>query len=295
VAARTLDAEIDRLYQGPLGEFTAARNALARRAGADAVRALVKPSLPAWAVNQLYWRHRDAYKELVRSAERLRAAHQAAASGRRADPRDADAAHDRAAADALKQTLAILREAGHPVTAATQQAISQTLQALPAGDRPGRLTAPLRPGGFEILAGVTPRLTLVPKPAEPQRPAASAEPAAPPSASARAAQKKAQKQRIEAAAEAARAAKRTLEQARRDARQREADLAAAARRLDARREEEEHARERLAEAERAAEQARFDHERQERAAEQAHEAMREADRAAREAEAALAEVRGRGA
>src|SRR5688572_8316831 len=64
--ARFLDlhGEADKLYQAPLAEFTAARNALAARIkaahGADAaahVKALVKPSIAAWVLNQLYWRH----------------------------------------------------------------------------------------------------------------------------------------------------------------------------------------------------------------------------------------------
>ena len=53
--ARLIEDEIARLYQLPLDEFTSARNALAKRAGSDAagIRALTKPSVPAWAVNQL--------------------------------------------------------------------------------------------------------------------------------------------------------------------------------------------------------------------------------------------------
>src|SRR5215467_583167 len=65
--ARLLDAEIDRLYQLPLDEFTAARNVLAKQAGGEAgrVRALGKPSVPAWIVNQLYWRDRKVWDALV--------------------------------------------------------------------------------------------------------------------------------------------------------------------------------------------------------------------------------------
>ena len=54
MAPRALDSEMDTLYQLPLDEFTSARNALAKTAGSDAgrVRALVKPPIAAWAVNQ---------------------------------------------------------------------------------------------------------------------------------------------------------------------------------------------------------------------------------------------------
>ncbi|MCC7125349.1 MAG: hypothetical protein IT178_10910, partial [Acidobacteria bacterium] len=60
---RDVEAAIDALYQGPLDGFTAARNALAAalkksgdKAGAERVKALAKPSVTAWAVNQAWWR-----------------------------------------------------------------------------------------------------------------------------------------------------------------------------------------------------------------------------------------------
>ena len=52
--------EIDQLFALPLDEFTAARNELARRLkqdgdaeAAEGVRGLAKPTVAAWAVNQL--------------------------------------------------------------------------------------------------------------------------------------------------------------------------------------------------------------------------------------------------
>ena len=61
MAARKIESEIDRLYQLAPDEFTAARNALAKSAGPDAaaVKRLTKPPIAAWAVNQVYWQHRD--------------------------------------------------------------------------------------------------------------------------------------------------------------------------------------------------------------------------------------------
>ena len=74
-----VEAEVDELYKLPLAEFTAARNALAgrlRKAGlrddADRVKLLGKPSVSAWAANQLYWKHRDAFDQLMAAAERVR-------------------------------------------------------------------------------------------------------------------------------------------------------------------------------------------------------------------------------
>jgi hypothetical protein len=51
------------------------------------------------------------------------------------------------------------------VTDATRQAISTTLRALPSDDPPGRLTRALQPGGFEMLAGITPGARGRPAPA----------------------------------------------------------------------------------------------------------------------------------
>ncbi|MCA1562950.1 MAG: hypothetical protein LC753_05410 [Acidobacteria bacterium] len=151
-------AAIDELYQLPLAEFTAARNTLAKGAGAAApeVRALTKPPLPAWAVNQLYWKRRQVYDALVQRAEELRDTHKAILTGRRGDLRTAGKAHDEAVDAALKATLSLLEAAGERTTDATRQAIASTLRALPSHDAPGRLGRVLQPGGFEMLAGITP-------------------------------------------------------------------------------------------------------------------------------------------
>jgi hypothetical protein len=155
--SRTLDAEIDRLYQLPLDEFTAARNALAKQAGQDGtpIRALAKPPIAAWAVNQLHWRDRGTWKALIEAADNARRAHHAVLAGKATDVRSANEVHEEAVEKALKATLALLGQAGHPVTDATRQAISTTIRALPGQDPPGRLTRTLQPGGFEMLSGLT--------------------------------------------------------------------------------------------------------------------------------------------
>jgi valyl-tRNA synthetase len=157
MAPRRIDADIDRLYQLPPDEFTAARNALAKDAGADGadVRRLAKPPIAAWAVNQIYWKRRDIYDALVAASNELRKLHKAILAGHRADIREAAKVHDESIDEALKAALAILREEGHPVTDTTRQAILTTLRALPAHDPPGRLTRTLQPGGFEMLAGLS--------------------------------------------------------------------------------------------------------------------------------------------
>jgi hypothetical protein len=206
---RILDEAIDRLYQGPLESFTAERNQLARTAGSRAaeIRALQKPPIAAWAVNQLYWRKRKVWEALIAAAQEARRAHQAVLSGRSGDVRATGRVHDEAVDTALKATLELLAEGGHPATEATRQAVLNTLRALPADVPPGRLTATLQPGGLEMLAGLSiAKGTGAAAKAAPRAPAKGARHTDETTADARAAVK-------------ARAAAAAAEQARRDAEQ----------------------------------------------------------------------------
>jgi Bacterial capsule synthesis protein PGA_cap len=79
-----LEQELDRLYSLPLDDFTDARNDLARRlrkAGqrpaAEAVAALRKPPVPAWAINQLARRHDEDVSTLLEAGADLVAGHSA--------------------------------------------------------------------------------------------------------------------------------------------------------------------------------------------------------------------------
>jgi hypothetical protein len=161
------DARIDALYQLPLGEFTPARNALAKELKRADIKTLAKPSTPAWAVNQLYWRERATYDRLVRAAAALRAEHRKLLGGKSAEIREAERVHREAIRDALDAIRAILTDAGQALTPATLTAVQETLEALPSDDAPGRLTKPLKPLGFEALSGMTirPTLRIVDKPA----------------------------------------------------------------------------------------------------------------------------------
>jgi hypothetical protein len=83
-----LDAETDRLYGLPLDEFVHARDDLARRltragereAGAR-VKALRKPTVGAWALNQAVRRRRAETDALLATGSRLREAHEQLLSG----------------------------------------------------------------------------------------------------------------------------------------------------------------------------------------------------------------------
>jgi hypothetical protein len=148
---------LDTLYQVPLAEFTAARNALAKTAApseAGAIRALAKPNVPAWAVNQLYWRERRTYDALVRASERLRAAHTRSLGGKKPDLAMLELQHGAAVKAAAEAIRVILARAGDPATPATMKAVVDTLQALPGGGAPGHLSRPLAPLGFGALGAL---------------------------------------------------------------------------------------------------------------------------------------------
>src|SRR5918997_3683747 len=83
-----LEADIDRLYGLPLDEFVRERDELARRLNRDGdreaaarVKALRKPTVGAWALNQAVRRRRAETQELLETGERLRAAHEQLLSG----------------------------------------------------------------------------------------------------------------------------------------------------------------------------------------------------------------------
>ena len=284
-----LDSRIDALYRLPLDEFTAARNALAKDTGEASVKQLVKPPVPAWAVNQLYWDRRDDYDALVGAANEMRRTHKGVIEGKKGDLRAATREHDRAVDIALKATLAVMKERGQPVTDATRQSILNTLRALPSDEEPGRLSRVLSPGGFEMLAGVVPAApsTRSTKPAKGTKTKDTKAPAASPGVEAKAAREaakeKAQKEAAERAVrDAEHEAKRMEFESARAAR----EVARAEKQLDAATSAVERAREALETAERDATAAR-------RAAEAAVRAQESADRKARDAASALDAARAR--
>lgn len=148
-------SEIDELYQKPLGEFTAVRNALAKKlgkAGGD-IKTLEKPSAPAWGVNQLFWHERGAWDRLIETAEALREEHRHHLSGKPADLRQAEKVHREAVKAASDTVRRLLTASGDAATPATMAAVTETLEALPTAEPPGRLVRPLKPQGFAALAG----------------------------------------------------------------------------------------------------------------------------------------------
>ena len=155
-----LDDEIDDLFRLPLAEFTSARNGLAARLkkerrvdDAERVKLLSKPSITAWAVNQLYWDHRDAFDDLIATGKRFRAAKM----------RDSLDARREALTHLMDLAEQLLRDAGHNPALDTMRRITTTLEALSAhallgdGPTPGRLTNDVDPPSFESLASLMSR------------------------------------------------------------------------------------------------------------------------------------------
>lgn len=164
-------ADIDNLFQLPLSEFTAARNALAaklKKTGqADAaarVKALPKPPASAWAVNQLYWRDdRKAFDQLMAAGEKLRKAQASQLRGKGGDMREPLEERRVALSDLTGRAGALLQEAGHTPSPDVMRRVTTTLDALATygsradGPQPGRLTDDVDAPGFEALASLVPR------------------------------------------------------------------------------------------------------------------------------------------
>jgi hypothetical protein len=291
--------DIDALFQLPLTEFTAARNALAgrlKKAGdaerAEFVKSLQKPSISAWTVNQLFWKQRAAFDTLLDTGEKFRAAQAAQLSGRSTNLRGPLEARRESLAHLSRLAAQVLRDAQHPANPEVMRRITTTLEALStygglAGTpEAGRLSDDVDPPGFETLAALVPRVgtsdgstgpTRVltfqpPRRAKPHRKLGPAE--------AERHREEERKRQGEAARAAVQRSEQELRQARKDAEQAEAQLKKAAARA---KEAEKESRE--IEKEKAAVDRRY-----ERAATAAEAARQEARTIAQQAEAAAQAV-----
>jgi hypothetical protein len=165
VSGLTEEQDVERLFGLAPAAFVAARDEAARRLkregdaeAAARVKALRRPSLSAWAVNQLARERRADLARLLEAGERLRAAHEAAVSGAGAtELRVATRAERQAVAGLLEAAVEVLTAAGHPATDATRDRIAATLHAAAADPVAaeqvgrGRLTHDLDPSGFGAL------------------------------------------------------------------------------------------------------------------------------------------------
>jgi hypothetical protein len=159
--------DVDRLFDLPLDEFTAAKNELAKRLknegdaeGAEQVRALAKPSVAAWAVNQLARHEAELVRSLLNVAARLRNAQERSLQGERAaDELRAAQSEERTVINKLtKASERQLRESGRAASATTLERVSSILRAAAVSDpsalRAGRLSGDVEVTGFDAFAGM---------------------------------------------------------------------------------------------------------------------------------------------
>jgi len=163
-AKSNVEDDVDALFRLPLSEFIDARKTLSARlkkegraTEAERVKTLAKPSISAWAVNQLYWRQRELFDQLIATGQRLR---QPQTTGRAAKAGDLRTAFDerRELLSQLSESAtALLNDAGHNPALDTLRRIAATLEAmsayasLPAGMSAGRLSKDIDPPGFDLL------------------------------------------------------------------------------------------------------------------------------------------------
>jgi hypothetical protein len=165
----------DELYAAPLEGFIKARDALAKSIaesgdadGAKAVRSLRKPSLAAWAINQLARRRAKLIADLLEATDELEAAQR---SGN--DIRSPGRRRNEAITQAVAAAAEILVEGGHAAAATTLEKVRQSLYSAPLNgdDRAalaaGTLSRETEPSGFGF--GLVPDEAALAEAPEPSR------------------------------------------------------------------------------------------------------------------------------
>ncbi len=182
----------DALYGLPLEEFVSERDALAKRLRADGdgeaaarVKALRRPTIAAWAVNQAVRTQVKDARELDAAGAALRKAQTALLEGK-GNPADLRTAteRERAAVDRLVEAArGLLSGSGRPMTDAVLHDVTETLHAAAGDDETreavlaGRLDRERRPAG---LGGELAAFAAIPD--TPTRPAKATRAAARPAA-----------------------------------------------------------------------------------------------------------------
>lgn len=167
-AARpSIDDDIRAIYHGALGDFVAARQALAKRlkqegdARAAAVKELKKPSLSAWAVNQLFAQEGKAMAAFVGWGEKARAAQRKTEAGGDAKPlREALAAIGGETARLHVRGVELLAAAERAPGEAIVERVRTNLEALVLDEQAAEVAArgwlddDLQAPGFEVMAAL---------------------------------------------------------------------------------------------------------------------------------------------
>lgn len=234
-------SQIDALFQLAPPEFVSARNALAaafKKAGrndaAGAVKSLAKPSISAWTLNQLYWRHRAEFDRLIATGERFRQAQAARLAGRDTDIRGLLNERREVLSEMSRLAAGILQTSSGSAPTGVMRRITASLEALsaygtlPGAPRAGRLTEDVPPPGFDALAALVPRVGDSAKSQEPSRILAFQKDAATAASKARPKSPEAREQRRKAQLAEAKTAKadaaRALTDAKRAAEKAQAEL-----------------------------------------------------------------------
>jgi hypothetical protein len=180
---RSYDEAVAILYQASFAAFVAERKRLAGelkeagdKAGATRLGKVGRPSLSAWAVNQLWWTAQGDFEALFAAAQRLREGDLSAGEARR-----------EAISKLREGASTLLAQANQAASDATLRRIATTLAALAAAgsfapDAPGQLAEDRDPPGFESvgsMAEMVPRAPAAPSPRVPAAPSLRA-PSPPP-------------------------------------------------------------------------------------------------------------------
>jgi hypothetical protein len=163
----SLDDEIGRLYRLPLAEFTGERNAVAKRLqkegngdAANEIKALAKPSVSAWAVNQLFAQEGERMGELLAAGERARSALQHTLTVGDAEVLRDALQEQRELRDDLRRRAAEILGKDRAPGQAILDRITVNLDALALSPgaateaERGWLDTDLEPPGFEVLSGL---------------------------------------------------------------------------------------------------------------------------------------------
>ena len=158
-------SDLDRLYDLPLADFTAARDRLAAelrdrgdREGRAEVKKLRRPTLAAWVVNQLVRHHRGDVQQVLSVGDEVRAAQRGRLSA--GAIREITLRRRRAIDRVLDVAEEVLTEADHAAGRSTLDRVGETMMAATVDEdsaeavRAGRLGRELAPAtGFESLVG----------------------------------------------------------------------------------------------------------------------------------------------
>lgn len=160
--------DADDLFGLPLDRFVPERTALAkalrsegRREEAGEVAATRKPSVAAWAVNQLVRTQKRTVDELFEAGDALRAAQDQvlAGQGDRHELRDAAERERQAVEELVHSARGLLTSEGNELSATILERVNETLHAAALDDharrqvQDGRLAHELRHVGFGVGAG----------------------------------------------------------------------------------------------------------------------------------------------